>query len=130
MRNLPKAHWIDAACVGKSTPEQLEVKGIVPLLIAANGHGRRQMCNVNKLGFPCSKPKGAKRVNGFQTGDMVRAIVPTGKRAGIYTGRVIVRASGSFDIRTTAGKVQGISHRYCQPIHRNDGYSYARGVAV
>ncbi len=130
MRNLPKAHWIDAACVGKSTPEQLEVKGIVPLLIAANGHGRRQMCNVNKLGFPCSKPKGAKRVKGFQTGDMVRAIVPTGKRAGIYTGRVIVRASGSFDIRTTAGKVQGISHRYCQPIHRNDGYSYASGVAA
>jgi HNH endonuclease len=130
MRNLPKAHWIDAACVGKSTPEQIAVKGIVPLLITAKGHGSRQMCNVDGSGFPCSKPKGAKRVKSFQTGDMVRAVVPRGKKTGIYTGRVLVRTSGSFDIRTKAGRVQGISHRFCTSLHRTDGYSYAKGEAA
>src|SRR6266436_7835127 len=32
-RGLPKAHWLDAACVGTSTPEQLNMKDIVPLQI-------------------------------------------------------------------------------------------------
>src|SRR5712691_1843443 len=34
-RGLSKAHWLDAACVGKSTPEQLHTTGVVPLLITA-----------------------------------------------------------------------------------------------
>jgi 5-methylcytosine-specific restriction endonuclease McrA len=127
-RGLPKQHWIDAACVGKSTPLLLKIAGVVPLLITATGHGSRQKCNVNEIGFPCSKPKGAKKVKGFQTGDMVRAIVTTGGKQGIYAGRVLVRASGSFDIRTSAGLVQGINHRFCSPIHRCDGYSYEIGV--
>jgi 5-methylcytosine-specific restriction endonuclease McrA len=127
-RNLPKQHWIDAACVGKNTPFLLKVAGVVPLLITATGHGSRQKCNVNVIGFPCSKPKGAKKVKGFQTGDMIRAIVTTGGKQGTYVGRVLVRASGSFDIRTRTGRVQGISHRFCTPIHRCDGYSYEIGV--
>ena len=127
-RTLPKAHWIDAACVGTSTPASLKIAGVVPLLIAATGHGNRQKCNVNQLGFPCSKPKGAKEVKGFQTGDLVRATVTTGSKQGVYMGRVLVRASGSFDIRTKAGRVQGISHRFCTPVHRDDGYSYHIGA--
>ncbi len=63
-----------------------------------------------------------------QTGDMVRAVVPSGTKQGIYVGRVLVRASGSFDIRTKQGRVQGISHRFCTPVHRCDGYSYKIGV--
>jgi 5-methylcytosine-specific restriction endonuclease McrA len=125
---LPKAHWIDAACVGTSTPASLKIAGVVPLLIAATGHGNRQKCNVNALGFPCSKPKGAKKVKGFQSGDLVRATVTTGSKQGVYMGRVLVRASGSFDIRTKQGRVQGISHRFCTPIHRGDGYSYQIGA--
>ncbi len=69
-RGLPKEHWIDACCVGKSTPEKLKMQEIVPLLITAQAHGCRQMCNVDKRGFPCSKPKAAKKVKGFQTGDL------------------------------------------------------------
>src|SRR5437588_833403 len=57
-RGLPKAHWIDAACVGRSTPHSLKIARINPLLISASGHGSRQKCNVNEIGFPCSKPKG------------------------------------------------------------------------
>ena len=127
-RGLPKEHYIDAACVGKSTPEKLEMQEIVPLLITAQGHGCRQMCNVDKRGFPCSRPKGAKKVKGLQTGDLIRAQVSTGKKQGRYVGRVLVRASGSFDIQTQQGRVQGISHRFCMPIHRSDGYSYAKGA--
>src|SRR5205809_884291 len=51
-QGLPKTHWCDAACVGKSTPETIQAKGIVPLLITAKGHGSRQMCRMDKRGFP------------------------------------------------------------------------------
>lgn len=67
-RGLEKTHWLDAACVGASTPDVLRIEGIIPLFITAQGHGRRQKCNVNAIGFPCSKPKGTKKVKGFQTG--------------------------------------------------------------
>ena len=43
IRELPKTHWLDAACVGASTPEVLKVEGITPLVITATGHGSRQM---------------------------------------------------------------------------------------
>ena len=127
-RDLPKTHWLDAACVGKSTPEQVHLAGVVPLLITATGHGNRQKCNVNEIGFPCSKPKGTKKVKGFQTGDIVRAVVTSGTKQGVYVGRVLVRASGSFDIRTKQGRVQGISYRFCVLVHRCDGYSYRKGA--
>ncbi len=127
-RDLPKEHWLDAACVGQSTPTPLTVRGVSPLLITATGHGNRQMRNVNDLGFPISKPKGARRVKGFQTGDMVRAVVTSGTKQGVYIGRVLIRASGSFDITTRAGRVQGIHHRFCAPVHRSDGYSYTKGA--
>ncbi len=126
-RELPKTHWVDAACVGKSTPERLEISGVVCLLITANGHGSRQMCSMDGYGFPRTRSKGAKRVHGFQTGDMVRAVVTTGKKVGVYIGRVLVRATGSFDLKTMQGRVQGISHRFCTPIHKCDGYSYRSG---
>ena len=129
-RGLPKMHWLDAACVGASTPESLTIKDVRPWLITATGSGCRQMCSMDKYGFPRTGPKQAKRVEGFQTGDLVRAQVPKGKYAGIHIGRVLVRASGSFDIRTKQERVQGISHRHCQPIHRNDGYSYQIGGAA
>src|SRR5262245_61360168 len=42
-RALPKTHWIDAACVGKSTPENIKIENVRPLQIRATGHGSRQM---------------------------------------------------------------------------------------
>lgn len=124
MRNLPKAHWLDAANVGKSTPETLQVHGIVPLLIIATGHGCRQVCLMDRFGFPRTNPKQAKQVKGFQTGDIVRTIVTSGMKVGTYVGKVAVRATGSFNIITSKGTVQGISHRFCTVIHRHDGYRY------
>jgi len=48
--NLPKSHWLDAACVGKV--EELKVLISQPLLVKAAGHGTRQMCGTDKFGFP------------------------------------------------------------------------------
>lgn len=129
-RGLPKTHWCDAANVGASTPKVLRMHGIVPLLIKASGHGSRQMCRMDAYGFPRTGPKGAKRVKGFQTGDLVRAVVTTGKKKGTYVGRVAVRSTGSFNIMTCQRTIQGISHRACMVLQRNDGYSYTKGEAA
>jgi 5-methylcytosine-specific restriction endonuclease McrA len=125
-RELPKTHWIDAACVGKSTPDTLLVTGVQPLLITASGHGCRQVRNVDAFGFPHGKPKQSGRIQGFKTGDIVRAVVTRGKKIGTHTGRVLVRATGSFDIATRSGRVQGIGHQYCTALHKAEGYAYAK----
>jgi hypothetical protein len=89
------------------------------------GHGTRQMCRTDKFGFPsCYVPRN-KFVKGFQTGDIVKAVVTSGKKVGEYLGRVAVRSQGSFNITTVQGLIQGISHKYCKHIHKKDGYSYA-----
>ncbi|MDT9181388.1 RNA-guided endonuclease IscB [Limnospira sp. PMC 289.06] len=121
--NLPKAHWLDAACVGDV--ESLDIVTSKPLLILAKGHGTRRMCGTNKYGFP-TRHRSRKQIHkGFQTGDIVTATVTAGKKIGSYVGRVLCRASGSFDMTTASGRVTGINHKYCQPIHRKDGYAYA-----
>lgn len=127
MRGLEKAHWIDAACVGESTPEILQINGVLPLLITANGHGNRQMCGTDKFGFPRRHRQRHKHNFGFQTGDIVCATVHKGKYAGVHVGRVLIRATGYFDMQTQHGRVQGISYRSCTIMHRADGYSYQKG---
>ncbi len=126
-RQLPKTHWIDAACVGASTPEPLDCSHIHPLLITAMGRHSRQMCRTNAYGFPDKAAKETSVAGGFRTGDIVRAVVPEpSKKAGTYVGRIAIRATGSCNIKTSAGTIQGIHVRYCQPLHRGDGYSYAK----
>ena len=124
-RGLPKTHWLDAACVGASTPEQLKVKVSQPLNIKATGHGTRQMCRTDKFGFPSRYVPRNKYVKGFQTGDIVKAVVTKGKKSGTYLGRVAVRSTGSFNVSTSKGLVQGIGYRYCATIHGKDGYAYS-----
>ncbi|GET37304.1 RNA-guided endonuclease IscB [Microseira wollei] len=121
--NLPKYHWLDAACVGQV--ESLDLLTHQPLLIKATGHGTRQMCRTDKFGFPSRYVPRNKFVKGFQTGDIVKAIVLSGKKVGQYLGRVAVRSTGSFNISTSSEIVQGISYKYCRIIHRKDGYNYA-----
>ncbi|MEG5018475.1 MULTISPECIES: RNA-guided endonuclease IscB [unclassified Microcoleus] len=120
--NLPKTHWLDAACIGKV--ESLKILTSKPLSIKATGHGTRQMCRTGKFGFPSRYVPRFKFVKGFQTGDIVKAIVTSGQKIGTYVGRVAVRTSGSFNI-SASELVSGISHKYCSVIHRKDGYSYA-----
>ena len=125
---LPKTHWLDAAAVGASTPERLQTAGVVPLLITATGRGHRRLCNVNALGFPVSHRQRHKRSFGFQTGDLVRAVVPERLACrGTHVGRVAVRARGSFTITTKQGKITDVSQRFCRLIGRSNGYSYQPG---
>jgi len=114
----PKDHWLDAACVGDNpaqASEKLQAWGI-----RAVGRGRRQMCAMDKYGFPRTRPKAHKQVHGFQTGDLVKAVVPKGKRAGTHIGRVAVRTKGSFRV----GRADGISWHYCTLIQRANGYEF------
>lgn len=130
VRGLPKTHWSDAACVGASTPEQLATDQVVPLLITATGRGHRKMCKTNKVGIVIAHRKRRKRYFGYQTGDMVRAVVPQGARQGTHIGRVAVKASGYFTIQTKGGIVPDVAHRYCHVQQRTDGYTYQFGVRL
>ena len=129
-QELTKTHWLDAACVG-DTPN-LEVLTHQPLLIKCIGHGNRQVIHVDKYGFPRRNQAGlkvrksalVKQVKGFQTGDIVKAVVTKGKKMGFYLGRVAIRTTGSFNIKTVSETVQGISYKYCKQVHRKDGYVY------
>ena len=125
MRSLPKTHWCDAACVGKSTPEILKANGMQPLRIRAYGHGCRQMCLMDKYGFPRTSAK-RKGVHGFRTGDIVKAVVPSHlKNTGIHVGRLSAKASGSFTVATGSATVTDIGSRYCQKLQQADGYGYS-----
>lgn len=126
LQNHPKTHWIDAACVGESGAKVHLNPAWRPLRITATGHGRRQMQNMTAYGFPRGNAKSRQKAYfGFQTGDMVRAVVTGGRKRGTYQGRVACRKTGSFKIFTAAGSVDGIHYRFCKPIHRQDGYRYA-----
>ncbi|MDP3976679.1 MAG: RNA-guided endonuclease IscB [Pseudomonas sp.] len=119
---LPKTHALDAACVG-------EVEAVTnwhrpTLTVKATGRGEYQRTRLTAHGFPRGYLTRQKRHFGFQTGDQVCAVVPTGKKAGTHQGRVAVRQTGSFNIQTPAGVVQGIPHRHCTLIQRADGYAY------
>lgn len=119
---IPKSHALDAACVGEFYA--LDNWAIPTLEIHCTGRGSYQRTRLNKHGFPRGYLMRQKAVQGFQTGDHVIANVTSGKKTGTYKGRVAVRASGFFNITTQQGIVQGISHKHCQLIARNDGYGY------
>ena len=119
-----KDHWLDAVCVGETGAAVCIPPTLKPLQIRAVGRGSRQMCRVNKYGFPRTSAKACKRVHGFQTGDMVKAVVPAGKKVGVHLGRVAVRSSGSFRV----GQVDGVNWKYCSLVQRADGYEYSSGI--
>ncbi len=123
---IPKTHALDAACVG--SVDALHDGEKPTLAIKATGRGSYQRTRLNAFGFPRGYLTRQKRIKGFQTGDQVKAEVTQGKKIGTYIGRVAVRASGSFNIQTAQGVVQGISYRYCQIIQRADGYGYSQPI--
>ena len=121
--NIPKNHALDAVCVGDVSAVQNWQKP--SLVIKCTGRGSYQRTRLTAQGFPRGYLIRRKQIHGFQTGDLVKAVVQKGKKLGTYTGRVAVRASGSFNIQTSMGVVQGISYKHCTLIQRNDGYGYS-----
>jgi len=120
---IPKAHALDAACVGDVADVRRAAQPT--LQVKCSGRGAYQRTRLNAYGFPRGFLMRQKQVHGFQTGDMVRATVTTGKKTGTHIGRVAVRATGSFNIQARSGLVQGISHRHCKVLQRGDGYGYS-----
>lgn len=121
--DYPKAHWIDAACVGDSGAAVTLDPALRPLSINACGHGVRQRCRPDKYGFPRPAAPRAKHFASFQTGDLVQANVPSGKFAGRHTGRVAIRHRPSFALKTDAHTFD-VHPKYLKRIQGADGYAY------
>ena len=120
---VEKSHALDALCVG-------DLAGVRPgklrtLAIKATGRGEHCRTNWTKQGFPRGYKMRQRQVRGLKTGDRVRAVVPAKlKTAGIHVGRVQVRNSGSFSIKTREKDMDGINAMYVHLIQRGDGYEY------
>jgi 5-methylcytosine-specific restriction endonuclease McrA len=123
---VPKTHALDALCVGALAG----VTGTdLPVLdISARGRGMRWRTRLTRFGFPRGYCLRAKRVTGLATGDLVRAVVPSGKHRGVQVGRVAIRARGFVRV----GPADGIAARHCAVLQRADGYAYVckRGCAA
>jgi 5-methylcytosine-specific restriction endonuclease McrA len=120
---IPKTHALDAACVGEV--ENLLSWEMQTFHIKAMGRGSYKRTRLNKFGFPHGILIPHKKIYGFQTGDMVKAVVPKGKKAGTHIGRVAVRKTGSFNIQNPSGVVQGVSYKHCKILAHADGYNYS-----
>ena len=120
---LTKQHYYDALSVGE-IPTKFNFLTDKILQISAKGRGSRQMCRMDQFGLPRTSAKASKTVKGFQTGDIVKAVVPTGSKQGEYLGKVAVRSRGYFNIQTKTQVIQGIGYKFCRLLQRSDGYSY------
>ena len=120
---IPKTHALDAACVGEV--EALSGWDVPGLSIKATGRGSYCRTRLDKFGFPRGYLTRGKRIKGFQTGDIVQAIMAKGVHAGTWIGRVAVRATGSFNVQTANGVRQGIGWKNCRVLQRADGYGYS-----
>ncbi len=94
--------------------------------IKATGRGTYQRTRLDAFGFPRGYLTRNKAHFGFATGDLVIAKVFAGKNTGIHIGRVAIRATGRFNVRTAHGLVQGIFHKHCRLLQRADGYEYSQ----
>ncbi|WP_433361579.1 RRXRR domain-containing protein [Streptosporangium sp. CA-115845] len=117
-----KSHTLDALHVGHLGGVTAWPSAV--LVVKATGRGSYARTRTDRYGFPRLRLPRTKRVKGFATGDLVRAVVPSGKKAGVHLGRVAIRSTGSFNITTRHGLVQSIGHRHVRLLQRADGYGY------
>lgn len=151
---LPKAHWIDAACVGKegqrvnipASRSTKASKGLVipllqPLLVKCMGQGHRQVTRTDRYGFPNAQAKGAKRIQSSAglvgTGDIVHLNVLTGKYAGgypairiaaIHTVNKQLAAHVPVEGQEKPKLVYFNALTVVRVLQRNDGYRYQRAA--
>jgi hypothetical protein len=119
-----KTHTMDALHVGNLSDVTCSAS---PVLVASStGRGNYAWTCTDRYGFPRLRRPRVKAIHGFQTGDLVRATVPAGKNQGCHVGRVAVRSTGNFNIRTRIALIQGIHHRHVHLLQRADGWAYTR----
>ena len=122
--DLPKTHYYDSCCIGKTTPDSLVFMTNKVLLIKAIGRGSYFRTNVDKYGFPRSYLPRRKYFFGFMSGDIVKAIVTKGVNLGTWEGSGSCRSRGNFNINLNGSRIQGINHKYCTIVQKSDGYKY------
>ncbi|MBW6436041.1 RRXRR domain-containing protein [Actinoplanes hulinensis] len=120
----PKTHTLDALHTGAL--DTVTRWPDTALVATSTGRGSHARTRSDRYGFPRLRLPRTKQVHGFATGDLVHAVVPTGVERGTHTGRVAVRSTGRFNIRTGASLVQGIHHRHIRLLQRADGWAYTR----
>jgi hypothetical protein len=125
---LNKTHTLDALSVGHLDHESggRIVRFAQHALVAkATGRGSYARTTPDRHGFPRLLRPRTKQHFGYITGDLVRAVMPTGKWTGTWTGRVSVRARGQHSLATPAGRIN-VSYRNLRLLQRGDGYAYSR----
>ena len=121
---LPKTHWLDAACVGVVDTLLLLTNKI--LSVKATGHGCRRMTRIDKYGFPCTEAK--QTFNHISTGDFVKATIRKDRKnvtAGTYSGRVKTPTPKGCEVVINGFRVGFSSMQDIKIIHHSDGFSYA-----
>lgn len=125
---LDKTHTLDALCVGPldhASGERIVRFPRQALTASATGRGSYARTTPDRHGFPRLLRTRTKQHFGYVTGDLVRAVLPAGARAGIWTGRISVRARGQHRISTPAGPID-VSHLHLRLLQRGDGYAWGR----
>ncbi|MEU0198601.1 MULTISPECIES: RNA-guided endonuclease IscB [unclassified Streptomyces] len=124
--DLDKTHTLDALCVGPldhAVGDRIVRLPRNALTAQATGRGSYARTTPDAYGFPRLLRTRAKRHFGYVSGDLVRAVVPGGKWAGAWTGRVSVRARGQHSVSTPRGRIN-VSHRNLRLLQRGDGYGW------
>lgn len=95
------------------------------MLIQSISHASRTSYRTDKYSFFNRHVPQEKIHFSCQTGDIVKAVVISGKKVGEYVGKLAIGTSGSCNISTKNRLVRGISRRLIQRIHPKDSYSHA-----
>jgi 5-methylcytosine-specific restriction endonuclease McrA len=121
---LPKAHWLDAACVGVC--DTLKILTTKILSVKTTGHGCRRMCRINKFGFPSTEAK--QTFKHISTGDFVKATIWKDRKnvtAGTYTGRVKTPTPKGCELVINGFRIGFSNMHDLKIIHHSDGFTYA-----
>ncbi|MFE1880365.1 RNA-guided endonuclease IscB [Streptomyces diastatochromogenes] len=126
---LDKTHTLDALSVGHLDHESGDMIARFPdrvLVVKATGRGSYARTTPDRYGFPRLRRARRKQHFGYVTGDLVRAVMPSGKWAGTWTGRISVRARGQHSLTAPVGRIN-VSHWNLQRSSEVTGTATASG---
>ena len=114
---LSKTHALDALCVGDVAMVSGSAQPV--LWVRAMGRGHRRMSTSNRFGFPIAHRSRCKEMFGYQTGDIVRALIRRGPTELSLVGRVTVRSTPKFQLNG-----RRVHPKHLRRLQRSDGYAY------
>ena len=137
--NLPKAHWIDAAC-NSIDEKKVKLLTVQPLQVKCKGHGNRQAVRCNASGFPAitvkqdssgkkvvTRVKPKQPYSHAQAGDIVSITIKKDRKhvpQGTYTTRVKTPTKSGIEVRINGHRIASSLFTF---VYRSDGYDYSFG---